>query len=339
MLYTPFIRLFLKVVIVGCFSVHALIAEEEKVASKLSETASAFIEGLEKSQSELLVQAFSDTDRTRWHYVPRKRAGLSLADLSSGQREALWVFLENALSEQGMEKVKGVIAAERVLWEQTNQSDFRDPDKYYVSFYGEPGTEKTWFARFEGHHLSINLTVVDGKDVFVTPSFFGSNPDRLPDGSRPLAGEYERAKALAEMLTTEQRALAMRKGRGPREIITRARARVEPGDTEGLPASKMSDEQMDALMLLISEYLERYRSELAEDDLMKIEGAGLENIYFLWAGAFESGSPVYYRIQGPTFIMEYANTQNEANHSHTVWRDFENDFGYDALLDHLEKHH
>lgn len=316
----------------------SLSASEREAAEALATAAQDFLSVLDTAQRESALLPFSDSARFDWHFFPkRNRKGLSLADMTGAQQASYWSFLETVLSESGTSKAKGVIAAEAILWEQSNRSDSRDPKKYFAVFFGEPSKGADWGASFEGHHLSINLTVVGGSEVYVTPSFFGANPDESPEGARPLAGEFDQALALLKMLDAGQREAAI--GSGRTSIITGAKQRVSPMDYAGLAASSMTEAQQTGLMNLIKEYVGRYREPFAKDDLQKIREAGFGKIHFFWIGGLARGEPVYYRVHGPTFVLEYANAQNGANHSHTVWRDFENDFGYDALKHHLETEH
>ncbi|WP_158279709.1 DUF3500 domain-containing protein [Coraliomargarita sinensis] len=327
------------VFLLGSLQSHPAHQPEEAAAKALASSAQAFLSKLDAGQREPALLPFSDTARFDWHFFPKwNRKGLSLGEMTEAQQTAYWAFLGAVLSESGTAKVKGVIGAEAILWEQSNRSDSRDPKKYFAVFFGEPSQGGDWGASFEGHHLSINLTVVDGSHVYVTPSFFGANPDETADGARPLAGEFDRGLALLKSFDAGQRKLAIGE-KMPREILTGARERVAPMAFQGLPAAGMTEAQQGALMQLIEEYVGRYREPFSEDDLQKIREAGVGKIHFFWSGGAARGEPVYYRIHGPTFVMEYANVQNGANHSHTVWRDFENDFGYDALEHHLEAEH
>jgi hypothetical protein len=323
-----------------CFGLPNVVTADEHAAAKaLASAGQDFLSVLDVEQKKSAVLSFSTSARADWHFFPRRhRKGLSLVEMTGAQQAAYWSFLETLLSESGTTKAKGVIAAEATLWEQSNRGDLRDPKKYFAVFFGEPSVDGNWGASFEGHHLSINLTVVGGVEVYVTPSFFGANPDESPEGVRPLAGELDRALVLLKSLDAGQRQKAIGSGM-LREIVTGAKQRVSPLDFDGLPASSMTEAQQDALKNLIEEYLGRYREPFAKDDLQKIHEAGFDKIHFLWVGGDARGEAIYYRVQGPTFILEYANTQNGANHSHTVWRDFENDFGYDALKHHLEAEH
>ena len=197
--------------------------------------------------------------------------------------------------------------------------------------------------RIEGHHLSINVTVVDGHEVFVTPSFFGANPNVHEEGpfasERPLAGEADQALKLISLLNQAQLAEVIFSEKPPKEIITGADRKVAALVEVGLSAAVMSEAQRQQLLRLIREYVGRYRGPIAQDDMAKILSAGIENIRFGWAGSTLLGQPMYYRVQGPTFLLEYINVQDQGDHAHTVWRDFENDFGYDAFRQHLADEH
>ena len=316
-----------------------ILADEITTVKKMTTTAKAFLLELNDDQKKRIQFPFKGNKRSDWHYIPKDRTGLSWREMSPKQKELSWSFFQSALSKGGYEKAVGVIASERILWEQEDQADYRDPEKYYVSFFGSPGDPIAWGARLEGHHLSINLTVLKNTEIYVTPSFFGASPDDDGAGSRPLAGEFNQALALFKSLSNTQRKKVLQKGKTPREILTKAKQKVTPLANEGLAASDMTDAQKKQLLVLIQEYIGRYRPALAEDDLAKIKQAGIEQIRFSWSGGTERGQPVYYRVQGPSFILEYINTQSGANHSHTVWRDFNNDFGRDALREHLKAKH
>jgi hypothetical protein len=219
----------------------------------------------------------------------------------------------------------------------------RDPELYFVSIFGTPGAADVWGWRVEGHHLSLNFTVAEGQHISVTPSFFGSNPGEVRAGPRQglrvLAAEEDLARQLVQSMSEEQRQVAIYTNAAPSDVITGADRKAHLLSPAGLSASKMSFSQVDLLRTLIKEYVFRYRPELAERDLKKIESAGLEKLFFAWAGATEVGQGHYYRIQGPSFLMEYDNTQNNANHIHAVWRDLESDFGEDLLRKHYDQDH
>lgn len=318
-------------------------AETVADVTPLVEAATKFLGSLDEAQKKIAQLNLVSVDREDWHYVPKKRKGLAWLDMTADQKAMSWELFRVALSEAGTAKAEGVVALETLLWERSNQSDFRDPEKYHVSLFGQPEAGASWGASLEGHHLSINLTVIDGREVYVTPSFFGANPDRVMEGEkagfRPLSGEAEEALKLLNMFDAEQRKRAVIHNKAPKEIITRAKRQASPLAEEGLPASEMGEAQQAQLRRVLSEYVDRYRAPYAEEDWRKIEAIGIDRIYFAWGGSDQAGQPMYYRLQGPTFVMEYANVQNGGNHSHSVWRDFKNDFGRDHLREHLEHSH
>jgi hypothetical protein len=233
-----------------------------------------------------------------------------------------------------------MLVIEQVLKDLENGAARRDSGLYYVTIFDRPGTT-AWGWRVEGHHLSLNFTVRGDEVLGVTPSFFGSNPAEVPRGPRQglrvLGAEEDLGRELVRSLNEGQRKVAVIGATAPSEIITGASRKANPLQPEGIGASDLTSKQQDALRTLIHEYVFRYRTELAEQDMKKIQQAGFEKIHFAWAGPVESGQGGhYYRVQGPTFLLEFDNTQNNANHIHTVWRDFENDFGEDLLRKHYE---
>jgi len=245
------------------------------------------------------------------------------------------------LSQRGFVKATTIMSLDLVLFDMEKKNPKRNPEGYYVSIFGIPGATNDWGWRVEGHHLSINFTLANGQDISTTPMFFGSNPGEVREGPRKglrvLANEEDLGRQLVKSFSDEQRKLAIFSANAPKEIITGNSRKVTALELVGLPLEKMTMGQRELLTKLIKEYLSRVRSDLAKTDWAKIEKAGVEKIYFGWAGGIERGEKHYYRIQGPTFLMEYDNTQNDANHVHTVWRDFENDFGEDILRKHYEQ--
>jgi hypothetical protein len=188
----------------------------------------------------------------------------------------------------------------------------------------------------------LNFAAGGGHVWSMTPSFFGTNPGEVRDGPRKgtryLGQEEDLGRKLAQSLTEEQRKQAIILPEAPKDIIN-VPGRNEQTKAEGIAQKKLMPEQQTQLAQLIRVYLDRHRTEVADAEWAKAGKAGLENIHFAWAGALEAGQPHYYRVQGPTFVLEYDNTQNEANHVHTLWRSFENDFGEDLLKRHYEQSH
>lgn len=289
--------------------------------------------------------------RTAWHFIPSEmlqggfRKGLSFKEMSAAQRTLVHDLLKTILSERGQAKVNGIISLEDILrdLEGTKARVKRDPELYFISIYGKPEPKGTWAWRFEGHHLSLNYLIVGGREIAVTPTFMGSNPGEVrtgaKKGTRVLAAEEDLGRALAKSLNPDQQKTAIFSAEAPKDVITGADRKAKALSPAGLSATEMSKEQRVRLVKLINEYLSRHRTEQADKDWKKIETAGVDKISFAWAGSIEPGNGHYYRVQGPTFLLEYDNTQNEANHVHAVWRDFENDFGDDLLRKHYDQAH
>jgi hypothetical protein len=313
-------------------------------AARMAAAAETLLQSLAPEQHQRAVFTFEDHERFDWHYVPRQRAGLPLKDMTADQRSLARAFLENALSPAGFRKATGIMALEAVLREiETFNWLGRDPQKYYFSFFGRPSTTATWGWRVEGHHLSLNVTLVKGHLLATSPRFLGANPAKVPAGElagqRVLAVEEDLARALVRSLDRRQREIAVFRPRAYRDIVTGADREVQPLTPVGLSAAELKPEQRDRLLQLIDEYIQTMPSESARPRMDAIRQAGWGQIYFGWAGGLEAGQPHYYRIQGPSFIVEYDNVQNEANHIHTVWRDFEGDFGRDLLREHYARAH
>ncbi len=311
-------------------------------AQEMAETAANFLAALSPEQREAATFEFDADERHNWHFVPRPRNGIPIKELTTTQRHLLQALLSSGLSHQGLIKAYTIMSLEQILHELEGGAAHRDPELYYITIFGRPGPEATWGWRLEGHHLAINFTIVDGEHVAGTPSFFGANPAEVRNGPRAglraLAAEEDLGRELIQALSDEQREVAIFSTRAPRDIITGAERKVEPLPLAGIPAADLDDSQQQLLLRLIEEFVRRHRPELADQDLEKIHQAGFGEIHFGWAGATEPGQGHYYRIQGPTFILEYDNVQNNANHIHAVWRDFENDFGEDLLRRHYELH-
>jgi hypothetical protein len=310
-------------------------------ANEMAEAANDFLASLQPEQQTNAIFELQCDERMNWHFVPKERAGLALKDMSKAQRGLVHALLDSALSQRGYVKVTTILGLEVVLFDLENKNPRRDPELYYVSIFGKPDETNTWGWRVEGHHLSINFTIVNGKEIATTPMFFGSNPGEVKNGPRngvrALANEEDLGRQLVKSFSDEQRKIVIFSTNAPKDVLTGNSRKAKVLELAGLSHAQMSKEQQKLLLKLIKEYLFRNRSEIAEADLSRIEIAGLDKVHFGWAGGMERGEGHYYRIQGPTFLLEYDNTQNNANHVHTTWRDFENDFGEDILRKHYEQ--
>ncbi len=319
----------------------ALTAGEVSRESTPAQAANQFLASLEESQKSKAAIPFGDDERTNFHYTPRNRAGLPLKEMTADQKIAAMALLDTALSDKGKLKVKQIMLLEGVLAEMENDATNRDSDRYFVSIFGTPGDPKGWGWRFEGHHLCVNITLVEGQDIAVTPSFMGANPGEVRagphQGMRVLAEEESLARLLVSTLLATEKKEVIFSEKPPAEILTGDKRKVTALAPVGITAADMTEAQRTVLINLIFAYTGRYRSDIAAADMAKIEKAGIDNIRFGWAGGIQPGEAYYYRIQGPTFLMECANVQNQANHVHTAWRDFTGDFGRDILGDHFKQ--
>ncbi len=311
-------------------------------AAAMAQAAGAFIDALGAAQRQSALFAFEDQERFDWHYIPRERAGLPLKAMTADQRELALAFLKRGLSGEGYHKATAIMALEAVLREiETFNWLGRDPEKYYFSFFGTPSTAGTWGWRLEGHHLSLNMTIVKGQWVATAPRFMGANPAEVRSGPqagrRALAREEDLARALVRSLSPAQRERAVFRSQAYRDIVTGTDEAARPPGPVGIFASALGAAQRRQLHQLIDVYLQTMTAEVARQRMDAIQSGGWDRIHFGWAGGLEPGQPHYYRVQGPSFILEYDNVQNDANHIHTVWRDFEGDFGRDLLREHYAR--
>jgi hypothetical protein len=311
-------------------------------AAEMATAARQWLDALTPEQRKAAVYPLADAERENWHYVPKDRAGVVFKTMTAPQQTLARALLRSGLSQRGYAKTEAIIALEAILRE-LEQAAHRDTGLYYVTIFGTPAPDKSWGWRFEGHHVSINFTIAGGHHVSVTPTFFGANPARVLAGphkdARALADEEDLGRALVLSFAPEQRAKVIFTTNAPREIITKNDHAVKPLAPVGLPVAQMTPAQSAQLLALLKVYATNYRAELAEAELTKIMAAGWEKVHFAWGGSTEVGQPHYYRIQGPTFVIEYDNVQNKANHIHTVWRDFDGDFGRNLLREHHEAAH
>jgi len=329
------------------FSTSAIAHPDQVAAADMANAANAFLATLKPEQKAKASFKLDDANRTRWHFVPTEmhpRHGLSFREMTQEQQHMAYALLASVLSARGLQKTAQIMSLEQILHDANPKGRFaRDPKWYFVSIFGKPSVKGTWGWRFEGHHLSLSFTVVDGHVGGLTPSFLGTNPGKVLDGPRKglqvLASEEEIARALARSLNAEQRKVAVVDEKAPADIITKADRKAKRLEPLGLAASEMNKKQFTQLWTLIEEYLRNYRPDLAEEGLKYLEGLDLKMIHFAWAGSLESGKGHYYRIQAPDFLIEYDNTQNGANHVHCVVRDLKRDFGEDLLRQHYEQHH
>jgi len=318
----------------------------------MAETAKAFLASLTPEQVAKAKLDFASERRLFWHFVPDSnyeqhyksgRPGLTLRDMTPPQRHMAQALLSSCLSQRGYSKAVSIMSLEDVLRQLENDSgERRNPEKYYFTIYGEPSEAGTWGLHVEGHHLSLNFVVAKGR-VSGAPAFFGANPAEVRVGPRKglriLAREEDLARELLAALTPEQKKAAIVDAKAYPDILTTVKRKAAlEGQPSGLSAAKMTAKQREMLARVLEEYAYNMPEEVAETRLDQIKKAGT-NLHFAWAGVEERGGPHYYRVQGVAFLVEYDNTQNQANHIHSVWRDLNGDFGEDVLKSHYEQSH
>jgi hypothetical protein len=376
--------------------------EARVVVERMVEAAANLLAALTPEQRRTATYDFGDEEeRRRWYYTPTDHGGLPLTEMDPVQQQRTNQLVATGLSVPGYVAASTIMGLENTLdlqegWrarfarDREGATRARDPLLYYVSVFGEPGGDAPWGWRFGGHHISLHYTVVQGRIVTPTPTFFGANPAEArfvgPGLLRPLAGEEDLARELLHALDDAQRTVAVIAPAAPWDLIHGNRPTVEEGalppyndeifreqmspaeaDTrrarqarteqalgltpehlealrytrapKGLPAARMTAPQRQALTALIRQYIDRLPDEIASAEAERLSGAALDAIHFAWAGGAEPRQPHYYRLQGPRFLVEYDNTQNDANHIHSVWRDPEGDFGADLLAQHYARAH
>ena len=330
---------------VGCAALAGSMgwtAATRDVAEEMLDRARHFLMSLDVEQRDRATFAFEDEERFNWHFIPRERAGLPYGQFTPPQRRLADRLLGTVLSHDGISKALGIMYLEQILFELEGR-DIRDADRYYFTVFDEPSQSGPWAWRVEGHHLSLNVTLNDGEVVATSPAFMGSNPAIVREGNHTglevLEAEQTVARELLALFEGTARDRVIFDAEAPPDILTGTSRVADPGEPLGVAVREMTDAQGDKLLELLHVYLGRLRLDLAGAEFGKIKAAGLDEIHFGWAGGAEPGKPHYYRIHGPTFLIEYDNTQSNANHIHSVWRDLRGDFGRDLLAEHYEDAH
>jgi hypothetical protein len=336
-------------------SIVALVAgtliSAQRSSSTMASAANAFVNSLSPEQRQKATFPFESNERLHWNFIPSEafpRNGLLLKDMNENQRKLVHDLLKSALSQRGYLTATAIMDLESTLGDLERraresgrgaESMVRDPLKYYVSVFGTPSTKNTWGWRVEGHHVSLHLTVVNGNLIASSPTFFGSNPAEVREGPkkglRILGDQEDAARDLLMALNDSQRAKAIIQNVALNEIVTTNKLDISPLSPAGIPAAEMTPQQREMLMKVVNIYISKMADDIAADRTAKLQKAGIDKIAFAWAGEIERGKKHYYRIQGPTFLIEHDNSQNDGNHVHSVWRDFNGDFGRDLLREHV----
>jgi uncharacterized protein DUF3500 len=340
-------RVVLGVLLAATLCVVTLTASQRQAAAMAS-AASAFLSSLTPEERQQAALPFDGEERMRWNFIPNEmfpRHGLMVKSMNEKQRELAHALLKTGLSQRGYMTATAIMDLENVLRAieavggDNGRRFARDPLEYYFSVFGTPGPKGAWGWRVDGHHVSLHFTVEDGKAVATSPTFFGSNPAKVPDGPkaglRVLAPQEDAGRALVKALDDKQRATATLPDVVPADIVTGNKMTADPQNPSGIAASAMTPAQRELLMKLIDVYTSYMAEDAAAERLSRIKEAGVDKITFAWAGETEPGQKHYYRVQGPTFLIEFDDVQNNGNHIHSVWRDFHGDFGRDLLREHL----
>jgi len=313
---------------------------DEDPAPVVTDAAKNFLVALTPEQAGKARFDLKDEERFKWFYVPIERKGLPLREMQPFQKHLASALLSAALSQQGYIKATTIMSLEDVLRIlEKDSGERRNSEKYYFSVFGEPAEKGAWGFRVEGHHLSMNFTIVDGR-IVGSPNFYGSNPAEVREGPRKglrvLHEEDDRGRAVLASLTKEQKAVAIVSPTAYKDILTEnKRTAALQGQPSGLQVSKMTAKQKEVLQKPLDVYISNVPAQLAQARQALVKKAGT-NMFFAWAGVEEKGGPHYYRIQSPEFLIEYDNTQNNSNHVHAVWREMKNDFGDDMLAQHYK---
>ena len=316
----------------------------DAAATAMAGAASAFLNALGADGRRRAMFPFPDAERENWHYVPRSRQGVAFKDMGAPARTAAHELMKASLGAAGYAKATSVFRIEGVLRELEMLGGLmRDPENYAVTVFGTPGPGAPWGWRLEGHHLSLNFTLVPGKPLAVTPAFLGANPAEVRKGPltglRILGREQDLGRWLAQTMDATQRKKMVIAASSPGDIVSGPSRRESLGAPAGIPAAELTAPQRESLVRLVEEYARNMRAEVAEAELRRIADAGIPRLSFAWAGPLEPGHAHYYRVHGPTVLIEFDNTQNDANHIHSVWHDPARDFGADLLGAHYETGH
>ena len=359
-------RVVLVVLVLAVFAAVAVSAQRATPAAAMTAAATRFLESLNAEQRKQATYPLESDEYLRWNFIPTEafpRNGLRLKDMTEAQQKFAHDLLKSGLSDRGYQTYTSIIALEDILrvvesaqaaparggapgggGRGGGRGGFgRDPSVYFFTVFGQPSATGSWGWRVEGHHVSLHFAVSKGAVIASTPSFAGSNPAEVRDGAekgkRVLAQLEDTGRALVMALDDKQRATAIINTTAPNEIVTNNQLDIKPLSPDGLKVSAMTAPQRQLLMNVIDAYAGLMAPDIAAQRMAKIKTGGIENIGFAWAGPMERGALHYYRVQGPSFLIEFDNTQNNGNHVHSIWRDFNGDFGRDLLREHIKTAH
>ena len=311
---------------------------------EMTRAATKFLESLSPAEKAKVEMSFDDPARQDWHNIPKpQRKGLQIREMSQAQRQLCHALVKTGLSDSGYAKAVKIMALEANLKEgekNLTNSPLRDTERYFLTIFGKPAMTGLWGWSFEGHHLSLNFVVKDGQIVADSPSFWGANPATVhvlveggpAVGTRTLGDEEQLAFDLLNSFSDAQKAKAVIADKAPADYRAAGQPKSPTRVNEGLPAKELTADQQKILKSLLETYCSHLNPAVAKSRLKEIESDGFGQMYFAWAGGTKPGIGHYYRVEGPSFVLELVNVQsdpagNTANHIHSVWRNPKGDFG------------
>ena len=318
----------------------------ESPGESMTNAANTFLATLDDEQKKVVVYSFDAKERTGWHFIPKdSRKGLQVKLMKPNQRAEAVKLLKSCLSHAGFKKAEVIMQLEGLLHAiEKGKGNIRDPERYYFTVFGKPSDDSKWGLSIEGHHLSLNFVVENNKLISVSPSFFAANPavvktdiySKIKKGTRVLAGEEVHGFELVNSLDAEQKQLAIFAEKAPKEIRAAGEAQAPSDAAIGISGAKLNPEQMKILKQLVGSYAVNFPAAIKDEKLKAIEKNGWDAVKFAWGGATKPGIGHYYRIQGKSFLIEFVNTQpdaqgNPANHIHCVWRNPNGDFAIEKI--------
>lgn len=307
----------------------------DSTGSAMATAASRLVSSLDAEKAAKIQFGFDDPERLNWHFIPRERKGLSIKAMNGAQRALAFGLIQTGLSASGYLKATTIMSLEEILREMEKGSGpVRDSELYFLSIFGTPSDQGKWGWRVEGHHLSLNFSVENGIIVSATPTFFGSNPGEVREGPRQglraLAELEDRALRIVQALTPEQKKEAVVSAEAPKDVRSANTPQAPRDPAIGLAHAKLDARQKPMLQALIEAYAQQMPPDIGRKWLNDIRESDPDQIKFAWFGAEDRNQPHAYRVQGPSMLIEFNNTQNNANHIHSFWRSMLGDFGIAA---------